>query len=454
MATHRTSIHGQWSSKLAFVLAATGSAVGLGNIWKFPYVAGESGGGAFVLIYLICIAVMGIPIMMSEVMLGRRGRQSPINTMHTLSAEEGRSRYWGLLGWMGVLAGFLILSYYSVIAGWALAYVLEIAEGSFVGVDPEAVDSVFSELTSDPIKLLFWHSIFIMLTSFVVARGVAAGLESAVRFLMPSLFILLLVLVAYAMTQGHFLQGLKFLFQPDFSKLSGQAVLAAMGQAFFTLSLGMGAIMIYGSYLPQDASIPRTCITVALSDTVVAIIAGLAIFPIVFANALEPSQGPGLIFKTLPIAFGRMPGGTFFGTLFFVMLVFAAWTSAISLIEPAVAWLVENHGFSRVAATSISGFITWFIGLGTVFSFNVWAEYTLFGMTFFDVLDYVTANVMLPLGGVLIAIFAAWLMKGSSVRNELGLNHGPAYRGWRFLVRYIAPTGVILVFLHAIGMFG
>ena len=454
MATHRTSIHGQWSSKLAFILAATGSAVGLGNIWKFPYIAGENGGGAFVMIYLICIAAMGIPIMMSEVMLGRRGRQSPINTMHTLANEESQSRLWGLLGWMGVLAGFLILSYYSVIAGWALAYVFETAEGSFLGSQTDAVDSVFIGLISDPVNLLIWHSIFLLLTTFVVARGVAAGLESAVRLLMPSLFILLLVLVGYAMTQGHFMQGLSFLFWPDFSKLDGHAVLAAMGQAFFTLSLGMGAIMIYGSYLSQEASITRTCITVALADTLVAIIAGLAIFPIVFANGLEPSQGPGLIFKTLPIAFGRMPGGTFFGTLFFVMLVFAAWTSAISLIEPAVAWLVENHDFSRIKAALISGFITWLIGLGTVFSFNIWSEYTLFEMTFFDLLDYLTANVMLPLGGFLIAIFAAWLMREESIRDELALNHGLAYRVWYFLVRYVAPVGVIFVFMNAIGVFG
>jgi NSS family neurotransmitter:Na+ symporter len=453
MANQRTSIHGQWSSKLAFVLAATGSAVGLGNIWKFPYITGENGGGAFVVVYLICIAVMGVPIMMSEVLLGRRGRQSPINTMRSLADEEGLSRHWGLLGWMGVLAGFLILSYYSVIAGWALSYVLQTAMGTFVGATSEVVDNIFSELTSSPLSLLIWHSIFIIMTVFVVARGVAAGLESAVRLLMPSLFILLLVLVGYAMSQGHFLQGLNFLFQPDFSKLNGHAILAAMGQAFFTLSLGMGAIMIYGSYLPQNASITRTCVTVAVADTVVAVIAGLAIFPIVFSNALEPSQGPGLIFKTLPIAFGHMPWGTFFGTLFFLMLVFAAWTSAISLIEPAVAWLVENHGFTRLRSAVYSGLVTWFIGLGTVFSFNVWSGYTFFGKTFFDMLDYLTANIMLPLGGFLIAVFAAWLMKEHSVRDELDLDHGFGYRSWRFLVSYIAPVGVIFVFLNAIGIF-
>ncbi|MEN8131657.1 MAG: sodium-dependent transporter [Pseudomonadota bacterium] len=453
MATQRTSIHGQWSSNFAFILAATGSAVGLGNIWKFPYITGENGGGAFVLVYLLCIAVMGIPIMMSEVMLGRRGRQSPINTMRTLAEEENQSRHWGLLGWMGVAAGFLILSYYSVIAGWALAYVFQTAAGTFADAASETVDRVFMDLISDPWNLLAWHTIFLSMTVFVVARGVAAGLESAVRLMMPSLFILLLVLVGYAMSQGHFYQGLSFLFQPDFSKLNGHAILAAMGQAFFTLSLGMGAIMIYGSYLPQDASITRTCITVAVADTLVAVIAGLAIFPIIFANGLEPSQGPGLIFKTLPIAFGHMPWGAFFGTLFFLMLVFAAWTSAISLIEPAVAWLVENHDFGRIKAAILSGFVTWLIGLGTVFSFNIWSEYTLFDKTIFDLLDYLTANVMLPLGGLLIAVFAAWLMKDHSVRDELDLDHGIGYRSWRFLVRYIAPTGVILVFLNAIGVF-
>jgi NSS family neurotransmitter:Na+ symporter len=453
MANQRTSIHGQWSSKFAFVLAATGSAVGLGNIWKFPYVTGENGGGAFVMVYLICIALMGIPIMMSEVMLGRRGRQSPINTMRSLADEEGLSRHWGLLGWMGVLAGFLILSYYSVIAGWSLSYVLQTALGNFVNATSEAVDNIFLELVSSPLNLLLWHSIFILMTVFVVARGVAAGLESAVRLLMPSLFVLLLVLVGYAMSQGHFIQGLSFLFQPDFSKLNGHAILAAMGQAFFTLSLGMGAIMIYGSYLPQDASITRTCITVAVADTLVAVIAGLAIFPIVFSNALEPSQGPGLIFKTLPIAFGHMPWGTFFGTLFFLMLVFAAWTSAISLIEPAVAWMVENHGITRVKAAVFSGLVTWFIGLGTVFSFNIWSGYTIFDKTFFDLLDYLTANIMLPAGGFLIAVFAAWLMKEHSVRDELALDHGLGYRSWRFLVRYIAPVGVIFVFLNVIGVF-
>jgi len=450
MSTQRESVHGQWSSRWIFILAATGSAVGLGNIWKFPYITGENGGGAFVLVYLLCIAAIGIPVMMAEVLLGRRGRQSPINTMRELAKDEGRSKWWVLLGWSGVLSGFLILSYYSVIAGWALAYVLNSAAGVFSGAPAAEVKGVFDELTSNPGELIFWHSLFMLMTMLVVARGVKKGLETAVRWLMPALFVLLLVMVGYAINSGEFARGVSFLFSPDFSKITANGVLIAMGHAFFTLSLGMGAIMIYGSYMPARASIAKTSVAVAISDTVVALLAGLAIFPIVFANGLEPGAGPGLIFQTLPIAFGQMPGGTFFGSLFFVLLVFAAWSSAISLIEPAVAWLVENRGWSRVRASVVCGLATWLVGLGTVFSFNYWDSYTLWGKTFFDLMDYLTANIMLPLGGLFIAVFAAWVMSRESTQDELELGDGGAYPLWRFMVRFVTPLAVIIVFLHAI----
>ncbi|MEA2092998.1 MAG: sodium-dependent transporter [Pseudomonadota bacterium] len=453
MATERVSIHGQWSSRLAFILAATGSAVGLGNIWKFPYIAGENGGGAFVLVYLVCIAVIGFPIMMAEVMLGRRGRQSPINTMRTLASEERVSPHWQWLGWAGVLAGFLILSYYSVIAGWALAYVFRAGSGLFTGLTADGVQSIYSNLVNDQERLLAWHTIFMVMTIMIVSRGVSRGLEKAVRLLMPALFVLLLVLVGYAWNSGAFQQGLEFLFQPDFSKLSANGVLIAMGHAFFTLSLGMGAIMVYGSYLPDNASIAKTSMAVCLMDTLVALLAGMAIFPIVFANGLEPAAGPGLIFQTLPIAFGHMDGGTFFGMLFFILLVFAAWTSAISLVEPAVAWMVENLGMSRLYASVLAGLATWLAGLLTVFSFNIWSGFTpLFGKTLFDLLDYLTANIMLPLGGLLIAVFAAWKMHQESSIDELAMGDGFRYRVWRVLVRYITPVAVIIVFFNAIGI--
>jgi len=452
MASRRTSIHGEWSSRMAFILAATGSAVGLGNIWKFPYITGENGGGAFVLVYLLCVIVIGIPIMMAEVMLGRRGRQSPINTMRTLAQEEGKSGHWQYLGWAGVLAGFLILSYYSVIAGWALAYVARSASGAFVGADAAAVGIIFSDLTSDPEKLLAWHTLFMVMTMVVVARGVRSGLEKAVRFLMPALLILLLVLLVYAMSNGAFAQGLQFLFSPDFSRITPGSILTAMGHAFFTLSLGMGAIMVYGSYLPAHASITKASFAIAGADTLVALMAGMIIFPIVFANGLEPAAGPGLIFQTLPIAFGQMWGGTFFGTLFFILLVFAAWTSAISLIEPAVAWLVENHGMNRVYAAVWAGAVTWLMGLGTLLSFNVWSDRKVSGKTFFDLLDYLTANIMLPLGGLFISLFAAWVMSREASRDELKLDDGSGYRAWRLLVRYVSPVAVVIVFLNVIGV--
>ncbi len=458
MTAARTSIHGYWSSRFVFVLAAAGSAVGLGNVWKFPYMAGDSGGGAFVLLYLVCIALLGLPVMMSEVLLGRRGRSSPINTMRALADEENRSTAWSLLGVMGMLAGFMILSFYSVIAGWTLAYVVEAASGSFTGISAQGVGEIFNRLVSDPLTLVFWHTLFITLTMMVILRGVRHGLETAVRFLMPGLVVLIVIMVVYALIEGDFSGGLRFLFTPDFSKITPDVALKAMGHAFFTLSLGMGAIMMYGSYLPADASIASTSIQVALADTLIAILAGLAIFPIVFANGLEAAQGPGLIFTTLPLAFGHMPGGNLFGLLFFVLLVFAAWTSAISLIEPAVAWMVETFSMTRARSSLICGLVAWIVGLGTVLSFNRWPRIELLegtafeGKSFFDLMDYLTSNIMLPLGGILICLFAGWIMSESSRRDELGIQHPAAYGLWRFLARYVAPLGVVLIFLHVLGL--
>ena len=295
------------------------------------------------------------------------------------------------------------------------------------------------------------HTLFMALTVIVVAMGVQSGLERAVKFLMPALFILLLLMVGYAMSTDGFEEGVYYLFYPDWSKLSGEGFLAALGQAFFSLSLGMGAIMVYGSYLPDDASIANTSVTITLADTLVAIMDGLAIFHLVFAYGLETGSGPGLIFVTLPIAFGQMPYGQIFGTGFFILLLFAAWTSSISLLEPAVAWLVENRGISRARSAAIAGLIAWVLGIGSVLSFNLWQDYRLFDKTYFDIMEYVTSNIMLPLGGLLIAVFTAWLMSRKAVIEELGLGEGLIFRTWLFVVRYVAPIGVVIIFLHAIG---
>ena len=409
--------------------------------------------------------------MMAEIMLGRRGRQSPINTMHTLAIEAGHNPHWKWLGWLGVVAGFLILSYYSVIAGWSLAYIFRTATGTFTDVTPDGIGSIFNNFLGDSESLLFWHTVFMVMTMLVVARGVAGGLEKAVKFLMPSLFIILIILLGYAMNTAAFDEGLRFMFEPDFhallystneagvERLSWNPVLIAMGHAFFTLSLGMGAIMVYGSYLPQDASIAKTTFMIAGADTTVALIAGMVIFPIVFANGLEPGSGPGLIFQTLPLAFGHMPGGIFFGTLFFILLTFAAWSSSISLIEPAVAWLVENRNMDRMKASVVMGITCWLFGLLTVFSFNIWSDVYPLSMfetfrdsTIFDLLDYLTANIMLPLGGLLIAVFSVWIMHEDASVDELNMGTGFTYQVWHFLVRYVTPIAVIIVFLRAIGV--
>ncbi|WP_207061957.1 sodium-dependent transporter [Motiliproteus sp. SC1-56] len=444
-----------WSSRFAFILAATGSAVGLGNIWKFPYITGENGGGAFVLVYLFCIALIGLPIMMGEVLIGRRGHHNPINSMRSLALSDGRSSRWQGLGWMGVIASFIILSFYSVIGGWAVSYVGSSASGAFVGADADQVGGIFGNLLASPGDLLLWHTVFMAMVIVVVARGVRAGLEKAVTLLMPALFVLLLLMVGYAMTTDHFGAGVDFLFTPDFSKLTTEGILTAMGHAFFTLSLGMGVMMAYGSYLPREVSIVKVSIAVSFMDTLVALLAGLAIFPIVFATGLEPGAGPGLIFQTLPLAFGQMTGGAFFGTLFFVLLVFAAWTSAISLLEPLVSWLEEHKDVNRLASTLGAGFMVWLLGIASILSLNLWSDFhplgmfTMFeGKTIFDLLDFFTANVMLPLGGLLVALFVGWGMKRASVESELGMESSVAFSLWYGLVRYVTPLGVLVVFVY------
>jgi len=455
-ATRESSIHGIWTSRWTFILAATGSAVGLGNIWKFPYIAGENGGGAFVLVYLLCVAFIGVPIMMAEVMLGRRGRQSPINVMIEQVKVVRAKKVWRLLGWSGVLAGFLILSYYSVIAGWVLDYVVRMAQGVYQGATAAEVEKSFDQLVADPYELILFHSVFMLMTMVVVAKGVNRGLERAVRILMPALFILLLIMLGYAINSGGFEQGFHFMFDFDFSKLSLDSLLTAMGHAFFTLSLGMGAIMVYGAYMPKNASIAKTTITVAGLDTLVAIVAGLAIFPIVFANGLEPGKGPGLLFVSLPIAFGNMPGGQVFGTLFFLLVTFAAWSSSISLVEPAVAWLIERHNFSRLSASALVGGMVWALGLLTVFSFNLAKDFKpIAGFNMFELLDFLTANLMLPLGGMFIAIFVGWVMRRRAVKDEMSMKSFGLFNLWIATIRIIAPLAVLVVFgFELYGRFG
>jgi len=457
MTTTRVD-HGQWSSRLAFILAATGSAVGLGNIWKFPYIMGENGGGAFVLVYLLCILGIGIPVMMAEVLIGRRGRQSPGNSVKALAIEAGTTTKWSIVGWMGLISGFLILSFYAVIAGWAVSYIFEAGSGNFSGASPAKIEGIFNSLLADPSRLLFWTTLVLAITGIIVGKGLKQGLERAVSYAMPAMFVLLVVIAVYAGVNGDFAKTVHFMFNPDFSKLTFSGVLIALGHAFFTLSLASGAMMIYGAYLPQKTSITQSVMAIALADTVIALVAGLAIYPIVFGNGLEASQGPGLVFVSLPIAFGQMWGGTLFGTLFFVMLGFAAFTSAIAMVESAVAWLVEKMGYNRIKAAAVAVTSLWFISLLTVFSFTGagWAklDFVFVGKhvnNYFELIDHLTADVLLPLGGLATAVFVAWIMKKESAKEEINLSDGQ-FQLWYFILRWLTPFAILFVFLNLVGI--
>ncbi|RNF49236.1 sodium-dependent transporter [Marinomonas hwangdonensis] len=441
---NKTSIQGSWASRWIFILAATGSAVGLGNIWKFPYITGENGGGAFVLVYLACILLVGIPIMMAEVFIGRRARKNPINALSDVAEESGGSRKWGLIGVMGMLSGVLIFSFYSVVGGWVLHYIKAMLMGDLAGTTSDQAGAAFGALLGDPATLLIWHTIFSIMTIAVVAAGINKGIETATRIMMPILFVLLIILLGYAMSTGGFAEGWNFMFQFDFSKLTWNAALIALGHSFFTLSLGMGTIMAYGSYMTKSASIGKTVLTIGALDTLVALVAGLAIFPIIFSNGMDPAAGPGLMFISLPVAFGQMPFGQLFGTMFFVLIGVAAWTSAISLLEPTVAFLVERFRMKRISASIALGVVVWGLGIACLGSFNFMSDFTLFGKNTFDFLDYITANIMLPLGGILIALFAGWVVKDKFAQDELKLPEG-IYKLWNISMKFTAPIAVAVV---------
>lgn len=436
-----------WSSQTAFILAAVGSAVGLGNLWKFPYITGENGGGAFVLVYLACVLLIGLPVLMAEIGLGRRGAASPPEAMRKLAKDNGASKLWWLLGLNGILAGVLILSFYTVIAGWAGAYFYDSFIGELNNINAKQAGEHFDALIANPMHLLFWHTILMVATIIVVSKGLKSGIEKAITYMMPALLVLLLILLGYAMTTSGFGQSVSFLFNPDFSKLTWNSVLIAMGHAFFTLSIGLGTMMVYGSYLSKKHSIVKASIWISFADTLVALIAGMVIFSIVFSNGMEAGSGPGLLFQTLPVAFGQMTGGWFFGTLFFGLVVIAAFSSAISLIEPAISWVIGRWKMTRTGASWLVGFLTWLVGVGTVLSFSDWSEvYFLTDKNFFDTLDYITTNIMLPLGGLFIAVFFGWILTKEQIKNELNLQ-ASSLALFLNILKYITPIAVSIVFV-------
>lgn len=441
-----------WSSGFTFILAAVGAAVGLGNIWKFPYIVGVSGGGAFVLIYLGCVLFIAIPILIAELWIGRAGGHSPPIAMANVARQAGLSpQRWSLVGYMAMVVGYFIATYYSVIAGWTLAYIFKAGSG-FGNAEPAAVAAQFDGMLADPYALTLWHTIFIAIALLIVGQGLKNGIEKAVTILMPALFAMLLLMIAYAAVAGDFAGAISFLFSADFSKIDGATVLVAIGQAFFSISVAMGLLMTYGSYVPKEVSLTRSALIIAAADTLVALLAGLMIFPLVFGNDLDPGSGPGLIFRTLPTAFADMPGGVVFGVIFFILLAFAAVTSIIALIEPIVRFAEGRWHMKRRTGLLVFGGLAWAIGLLTVFSFNIWADvaplgqFKVFeGKTAFDLIDYFTANLMMPLGGILMALFVGWRIKPKTLTEDLSFANVTLFNAWLWMIRVVVPLAILWV---------
>ncbi len=443
LGKHET-IHGSWNSQLTFVLAAAGAAIGLANFWKFPYLAGTHGGG-FIVAYSVCLLLVGIPVAMAEAALGRQGRRSPITSMKSLVSRAGSNRAWGSIGVLSVISGFLILTLYSVVGGMALAYVFSSAFGEFSGGELHQVVDVMRRLQSSPTYFASWHTLFLLLVVVVSVRGVNRGIERAVRPLLPLMFILLLVLLLFSFQNGDVEQGLKFLF--TMKELTPQAWLDALGHAFFTLGIGSGVMMVYGSYMPGRAKIGRLVLIVAILDLLVAVAAGLVIFPVLFENDLSPVAGFGLIFQSMPFAYSNMPSGQFFSVMFFVLITFAAWSSAIAVMEPAVAWLVEKLNANRGFATFIVSVAAWCLGVVAILSFSAWQDIQFLGIKAFNGLDIVTSRLLLPLVGFLVTIYAGWIVKPEFIGEEFS-NYQPWFFGlWRLILRWFAPLAIATIFL-------
>ena len=445
--THKTqSTLGRplWGSRLGFILAAAGSAVGLGNIWKFPYIAGNNGGGAFVLVYLICITFIGLPILIAELMIGRHTRKNAIGAFIAL---EHKKSWWRTPGWVSVSAAFIISSYYSVVAGWTLDYVYRAIIGSFNTKDTSVIEGMFGNLIANGPRQIGWHLLFSLLCLAIVIGGIQKGIERWNKILMPALVILLTLLFINGMLSPGAQQGLEFMFSPDFAKLTPGSILEALGHSFFTLSLGMAAMITYGSYLKQDEDLFSAGFRIAALDTVIAIMAGLAIFPIVFTVGMAPAAGPGLIFKTIPVVFSQIPGGAVLAVAFFLLLAFAALTSNISLIEAQVAYLIDERCWSRKKATWTIASVTFLVGIPTALSYNVLADWHLIGdRSFFDSADLIASNYLLPIAGLLISIYVGWFWNSENEKEELlSSNNGWIYPLWHWLIRYVAPLAVAVV---------
>ena len=447
---------GNFGSKLGVILASAGSAVGLGNIWRFPYETGNHGGAAFILIYLGCILLLGLPIMIAEFLIGRHSQANTARAYQILAPGT----QWRWVGRMGVLAGFLILGYYSVVAGWTLEYIFEAVSNSFAGKTPAEFISSFQSFSSNPWRPALWLTLFLLATHFIIVKGVEKGIEKSSKIMMPTLFIIILILVGCSVTLPGAGNGIEFLLKPDFSKVDGNVFLGAMGQAFFSLSLGMGCLCTYASYFSKNTNLTRTAFSVGIIDTFVAVLAGFIIFPAAFSVGIQPDAGPSLIFITLPNVFQQAFSGIpilayIFSVMFYVLLALAALTSTISLHEVVTAYLHEEFNFTRGKAARLVTTGCILLGILCSLSLGVTKEFTIFGLGMFDLFDFVTAKLMLPLGGLLISIFTGWYLDKKLVWSEI-TNNGtlkvPTYKLIIFILKYVAPIAISVIFINELGL--
>jgi NSS family neurotransmitter:Na+ symporter len=442
-----------WSSNLLFLIIAIGTEAGIANVWKFSYLAGANGGGLFVALYFLALFLIAIPALMAEMMIGRHGGRSVPGTMQVLVERDGIAPFWKFFGVLATVSIILILSFYFVVCGWMLDYFVFGLRGGFRGIDAAGAKAAHEAMMADPLRMLLFSGIIIALTAIIIARGINKGIERVSGVLTPLRFLILILLLVYSIFFADIGAAARFLFSIDWSKLTAAVVVTAFGQAFFSLGVGVGVLMMMGAYMKREYSITRGVLTVAVAQGLVALIAGLSIFPLVFSYGLEPTQGPGLIFVTLPIAFGQMPYGSIFGTALFLLLSFAALTATIVMQEPIVAALEEYTKWSRRTLAYGTGLVIWLMGIVTVLSFSRWSDVHPLrwigidsNRTPFDVIDYLTSNLMMPLGGLMVALIAGWALSRTAVRDELGLGDGPAFRLWYAATRYLVPVAILIIF--------
>ena len=451
--------HSLWTSRWTFLFATAGAAVGLGNVWRFSFLTGQNGGAAFVLVYLAFVFVIGVPIIMAELAIGRMGQLSPIGSIKRIIQLQDASNFWQAIGKLSLVVPFIGFTFYSVVTGWTLYYAGQAITNAFKGVSSVEAQSLFKALTVSPMVTIMLQGVVVVATAVIVGKGLRQGIERTTKIMVPGLGVILLLMVVYNVFAADMSSAIEFLFSPNFSELNGTSILLALGQAFFSVGVGVGFMMTYGAYLPKDISIPKAAFVIGSVDTGVALLAGLAIFPIVFATGLDPSEGPGLVFVTMPVAFSAMPFGYILGVTFFLLLFVAAYTTTIGMLEPVVAYLEERWNRGRLALAIWAGLVIWLIGILPGLSDNVLADVrplafitSLADKSIFETFDFMTASVLIPINAFLIALFAGWVVSVEAFKRELGFRSHVLFNVWIALMRYVVPIAVLIITIS--GLFG